>query len=54
VLRLIGQGLTNKEIAAELGLSEKTVANHVSAILRTLAVRNRTEAVLRARDLGLL
>ncbi|MFI6437387.1 response regulator [Streptomyces sp. NPDC050759] len=47
-------GHTNREIAARLYLSEGTVKNHVSRILRRLALRDRTQAALRARDLGLL
>ena len=41
---MIGQGLTNKEIADRVGLSDKTVKNHVSLILRKLEVRRRAEA----------
>jgi DNA-binding NarL/FixJ family response regulator len=48
VLQLISQGLPNKTIARELGISEATVKLHVSAILHALDVRNRTEAVLEA------
>lgn len=50
----ICQGLSNKQIAAELGLSEKTVKSHVTAIFRALGVVSRTQAVLAARKLGLL
>jgi len=45
VLELLVQGLTNKHIAARLGLSEATVKSHVAASLRALNVRNRTQAV---------
>jgi two-component system nitrate/nitrite response regulator NarL len=48
VLRLLAKGLPNKLIARELDLSEATVKLHVSAILRALKARNRTEAVLEA------
>ncbi|AZQ39260.1 response regulator transcription factor [Streptomyces cyaneochromogenes] len=54
ILRLVAHGHTNREIAARLYLSEGTVKNHVSRILKHLALRDRTQAALRARDLGLL
>ncbi|UUU23641.1 response regulator [Streptomyces sp. DSM 40750] len=54
ILRLVAHGHTNREIAARLYLSEGTVKNHVSRILNRLALRDRTQAALRARDLGLL
>jgi DNA-binding NarL/FixJ family response regulator len=54
VLRLLGQGQSNKEIARVLGLAEGTVKLHISAILRVLGVHNRTGAVVAAaRLLGL-
>jgi NarL family two-component system response regulator LiaR len=48
VLRLIARGLQNKQIAAQLHLSEKTVKTHVSAILRKLGVTDRTQAAMYA------
>lgn len=48
VLRLLGQGKSNKEIGQTLGLTEGTVKLHVSAVLRALNVSNRTQAVLAA------
>jgi NarL family two-component system response regulator LiaR len=48
VLRLISRGLQNKQIAAQLHLSEKTVKTHVSAILRKLDVADRTQAAMYA------
>ena len=48
VLRLISRGLQNKQIAAELHLSEKTVKTHVSAVLRKLDVTDRTQAAMYA------
>jgi two-component system, NarL family, response regulator LiaR len=48
VLRLIARGLQNKQIAAELHVSEKTVKTHVSAILRKLGVTDRTRAAMYA------
>lgn len=52
VLRLMGQGRPNKQIARDLDLSENTVKIHVAAILRALGAANRTEAVMLARDRG--
>lgn len=46
VLRLIGTGLTNREIGAKIFLSEKTVKHHVTNILQKLQVRSRVEAAL--------
>ncbi len=48
VLGLISQGFSNNQIARELGLAEGTVRTHVSAILKTLDLRNRTQAALAA------
>ena len=52
VLALLMQGKNNKLICRALGLAEPTVKNHVSAILRTLGVDSRTEAVLAVSRLG--
>jgi DNA-binding NarL/FixJ family response regulator len=54
VLHLLAQGKTNKEIAAELVVTERTVKFHVSSILRKLNASNRTEAVTLAHQLGLI
>jgi DNA-binding NarL/FixJ family response regulator len=54
VLRGLAQGLSNKEIAQRLGTADGTVKNHASNILAKLGVRDRTRAVLRALELGLL
>ena len=54
VLELLCQGLTNKEIAAQLRRSEHTVRSHVQAILTILQVSCRTEAADAARRLGLV
>lgn len=53
VLDLLATGARNHEIARRLGLSEKTVRNHVSALLLKLQVPDRTAAASRARDAGL-
>jgi DNA-binding NarL/FixJ family response regulator len=53
VLELVARGLDNRAIAHRLGVSEKTVRNHVSNIFTKLAVSSRAEAVARARDAGL-
>lgn len=54
VLRLISKGLPNKEIGRELGLSDKTVKAHITALFRILNVVNRTQAASAARQVGLL
>lgn len=54
VLRLMASGFSNREIANAMFKSEGTVKNQVSAILTKLDVRDRTKAVLKAIDLGLL
>ncbi|MDD5297228.1 MAG: response regulator transcription factor [Rhodocyclaceae bacterium] len=54
VLRLIMQGLSNKDISERLTLAESTVKVHVSAILRALNVHSRTQAVLTAARLKIL
>jgi DNA-binding NarL/FixJ family response regulator len=54
VLRLLADGRSNREIAASLFLAEGTVKNHVTNVLGKLGARDRTQAALRARDLGVL
>ena len=54
VLRFIANGYTNKEIAGRLFLAEGTVKNYVSSILGKIGARDRTQAALKARELGLL
>lgn len=53
VLEGLAAGLRNRAIADQLGLSEKTVRNHVSAVLLKLQVPDRTAAAFKARDAGL-
>ena len=53
VLRLVAQGRSNREIAAELYIAEKTARNHVERVYTKLGVNNRTQASLAAIDLGL-
>lgn len=54
MLRLVAQGLTNKEIGGQLHLSEHTVKGYVREILAKLEARNRVEALLQARERGLI
>ena len=54
VLALLGRGLSNKRIALELGVAEKTVKTHVGHVLAKLGVADRTQAALHAVRAGLL
>ncbi|GCE22098.1 LuxR C-terminal-related transcriptional regulator [Dictyobacter kobayashii] len=54
VLRLLGNGVSNQEIGARLMVTLSTVKGHVSSIFSKLDVSNRTQAVVRAQELGLL
>jgi two-component system, NarL family, response regulator DegU len=54
ILKYIGQGYLNKQIANELGISEQTIKNHVTSILRKLNANARTEAVVLALKQGLI
>ncbi|HEX2993523.1 MAG TPA: response regulator transcription factor, partial [Anaerolineales bacterium] len=53
ILGWLAKGLTNKEIALRLNLTEGTVKNYVTTILQKLGVQDRTQAALRARELGI-
>lgn len=54
VLELLAAGRSNKEIAAALSVSPNTVKTHVARLFGKLEVSRRTEAILRARELGML
>jgi DNA-binding NarL/FixJ family response regulator len=54
ILRLLSEGLTNREIGGRVHLSENTVKGHAKEIFDKLDVHNRVEAVMRARERGLL
>jgi DNA-binding NarL/FixJ family response regulator len=53
ILELLARGLPNARIAQELGISVKTVGNHVSVVFGKLQVADRAEAIVRAREAGL-
>jgi len=54
VMALLGKGKTNKEIAEELTCSIKTIKNHLNSVFNKLGVNNRTEAVVKAIEQGLI
>lgn len=54
ILQRVAAGASNKEIGNELFIAEGTVKNHVTNILGKLGVRDRTQAALRARELGII
>ena len=54
VLKLLATGCSNKEIGAQLNITEGTVKNHMTNVLGKLGVLDRTQAALRARELGLI
>ena len=54
VLKLLARGLTNKQIAEQLAVNERTVKYHVGSILAKLEAPNRTSAVTAAARLGLI
>jgi DNA-binding NarL/FixJ family response regulator len=54
ILGVLAAGASNREIAQQLYITEGTVKNHVTNILGKLGVRDRTQAALKARELGLV
>jgi LuxR family maltose regulon positive regulatory protein len=54
LLRRLGRGLSNREIADQMSITVGTTKGHLHRIFRKLNVRNRTSAVAKARELGLL
>lgn len=54
VLRYLSQGLSNKQIAYQMSVSEATVKLHINALLRALGATNRTQAVIKAQKNGLI
>lgn len=54
VLGLVAQGLSNKQIAYQMGVSEATVKLHINALLRSVGATNRTQAVIMAQKMGII
>ncbi len=54
VLGLVAQGMSNKQIAYEMGVSEATVKLHINALLRSVGANNRTQAVITAQKMGII
>ena len=54
MLRLIAQGMSNRLVANELSLAEGTIKNYVSSLIAKLNARDRTQAALMAKELGLI
>ena len=52
VLQQLGRGLSNKQIAHNLGVAEPTVKMHISALLRAFGVQNRVQVLLKAKEKG--
>jgi DNA-binding NarL/FixJ family response regulator len=54
VLSLLAEGKSNKEIARDLDIADRTVRAHLTELFQTLGVRSRTQAILHAQTLGLV
>lgn len=54
VLELLGKGMGNQEIANALFISQSTVKTHISRLFGKLEVKNRTQAILKSRELGIV
>jgi DNA-binding CsgD family transcriptional regulator len=54
VLELLAEGRSNKEIASRLNVSPNTVKTHVAKLFEKLSAKRRTEAIVRARELGMI
>jgi DNA-binding NarL/FixJ family response regulator len=54
VLKYLAQGLSNKQIAYQMNVSEATVKLHINALLRAVGATNRTQAVIKSQQLGIV
>ena len=54
VIQAVAEGKSNKQIAYEMGVSEATVKLHINALLRSVGATNRTQALIRAQQMGLI
>jgi DNA-binding CsgD family transcriptional regulator len=54
VLKLVGKGLSNQEIADQLFVSNNTIKTHTSRLFEKLEVKNRTQAILKAKQIGIV
>ncbi len=54
VLQQLGQGLSNKQIAHELGVAEPTIKMHISSLLRAFKVQNRVQILLKAKEMNFI
>lgn len=54
VLQQLGHGLSNKQIAHELGVAEPTIKMHISSLLRAFKVQNRVQILLKAKEMNFI